>query len=91
MRMFSFKYQDGLTGVIFTDYAFNWPEMQKEHPGLEKAECIAEITTDLREFDVPTNQILLSIPTETEEGIENYRDLRNILLDKYKINDSITA
>lgn len=74
MRMFSFKYSDGTQGVIFTDYAYNWFEMQKEHSVLEKAECIAEITTDMRESDIVVNQVLLAVKPEEANILKLHYD-----------------
>ena len=72
--MFSFKYKDDTQGVIFTDYSYNWFEMQKEHPVLEKAECIAEITTDMRESDIVVNQVLLAIKPEESQILKKHYD-----------------
>lgn len=70
MRVFSFKFPDGGTGILFTHFAYLYPELQAVHPALKNAEVITESAVDLRDTDVPMNQVIVTIPVNAENNID---------------------
>ena len=69
--MFYFKFPDGNTGVLFTHYAYLYPELQAVHPALKNATVITESAVDLRDTDVPMNQVLITVVPDSEKNIND--------------------
>lgn len=83
--MFYFKFPDGNTGILFTHYAYLYPELQAVHPALKNATVITESAVELRDTDVPMNEVIVTVPLKAEDMIEE------ILTVIEAYNDSGTA